>query len=437
MRPKLAIIAPTNTNTKQGFWRGGKVLAPPLALPLLAGRTPIDIDVRLIDENVEPIIDPYTIEADGVAITCPTASALRAYYLADIFRGRNIPVVMGGIHPTVMPEEAAKHADAVVICESEPVWPKVLADMAAGRLQQYYRHEGFVPLGGYPFPRRDLLRSECYLTINNIQTSRGCPNCCSFCSVSTVCGKELRFRPIDEVIEEIRSLGKGWLGIVDDNITGDPYRAKMFLEALIFMKRKWIGQADLNIAKDPELLRLLALSGCQALFIGLESISQENLRTTGKTPNKGVDMAAAIAAIHRAGIDIVGSFILGLDGDDSSSFAKTVDFAEENGLAAAQFSVLTPYPGTPLRRQFEKTDRITDQDWSHYTMSTVVFKPLKMTAEKLKEGQAYAQRRFYSWGSIAKRNFRRRKRLGFRLLANVSYRMITREKGGISRFLPS
>ena len=421
--PRLLIISPAWC---QDWWRGGKVLAPPLSLPLLAGLTPPGVDIQLVDENVERL-DPDAT-ADWVAITALTASAPRAYQIADAFRERSIPVVMGGIHPTVLPDEAAMHADAVVIGEAEGVWGEVISDLAGGRLKPRYQAEGYHDLVGLPRPRRELLRTERYLTINVVQTARGCPHACTFCTVSAVFGRRYRFRPVAEVVEEVRELG-GWVGFVDDNIVAHPARAKELFEALIPLKLRWVSQGDLSMARDPELLRLAARSGCRAMYIGLESVSADNLRTIHKSANLNCDIPEAIRTIHNSGIEIIGSFVLGLDGDAPDIFARTADFARRHKLAAAQFSVLTPFPGTVVHRELEAEGRIEDRDWSHYTMSNVVFRPRQMTALQLQEGQRETYRRFYSLPSITYRALTRRGNLLTRLLVNLSYRRLHGGKG--------
>ncbi len=429
-RPRLLIIAPA---WRQGWWGGGKVLAPPLVLPLLAGLTPGDVDVELVDENVEPVA--LDAPADWVAITAATASAPRAYEIADAFRERGIPVVMGGIHPTVLPDEAGTHADAVVVGEAEPVWQEVVGDLAGGRLKARYQADGYHDLAGLPRPRRELLKADRYLTINVVQTARGCPHACTFCTVTAVFGRRYRFRPIAEVVEELRTLG-GWVGFVDDNIVGNPARAKELFEALIPLKLRWVGQGDLSMARDPELLALAARSGCQAMFIGVESVSAENLRATNKSPNLKIDMGEAIRTIHQAGIEIIGSFVLGLDSDDLDVFAKTADFARRHRLMAAQFAVLTPFPGTVIHRQLAEEGRIEDPDWSHYTMSNVVFRPRRMTPEQLLTGQRATYRSFYSLPSILLRAFSGRRHLLERLLVNLSYQRINAGKA-MCRRLPA
>ena len=417
---RLLVISPS---WLPEFWNGGKVLAPPMCLPVLASLTPPGVKIHLVDENVETV--NLAEPADLVAISCMTASAPRGYEIADHFRARGVPVVMGGMHPSALPQEAAEHADAVVIGEAENQWPRVFADFAAGRPQQLYRTEKRPQLTGLPLPRRDLLCTHRYLTVNLVQTARGCPHACKFCSVSPMFGRRYRFRPIPEVIEEIRSLGSRLVGFPDDNIVASATRARELFEALLPLDLRWVGQGDLSMARDQELLKLMARSGCLAMFIGLESLSQDSLAAAHKRPNLGVDYERAIAAIHRHGIDIIGSFIFGLDPDQPGVFRQTVAFAERVKLSVAQFPVLTPFPGTPVYDELNQEGRITSSDWSRYTMGSVVYQPRNMTAAELLEGHRYAYRRFYSLPSIARRTLVRRagrSKWLLRTSVNLSYR---------------
>jgi radical SAM superfamily enzyme YgiQ (UPF0313 family) len=398
-----------------------------MVLPVLASLTPPEVDIHLVDEHVEAV--NLEEPADLVAISCMTAAAPRGYQLADHFRARGTPVVMGGMHPSALPLEAAEHADAVVIGEAEHQWPQVFADFAAGRPQRFYRTEERPTLEGLPLPRRDLLRAECYLTTNLVQTARGCPHHCRFCSVTPAFGGRYRFRPIPEVIEEIRSLNTRWVAFPDDNIVASRARAKELFEALIPLRLRWVGQGDLAMSKDPELLKLMARSGCTWMFVGLESISQASLAAANKRPNLGLDFAEAIAAVHRHGIDIVGSFVLGLDPDLPSVFRETVEFAERVKLGAAQFSALTPFPGTLTYEDLQGEGRITDHDWSRYTFRHVVYRPRNMTAAELEQGRQYAYRHFYSRRSILRRTLTYRGGLTktlLRMVVNGSYRRVHR-----------
>jgi radical SAM superfamily enzyme YgiQ (UPF0313 family) len=430
---KLLVISPSWMPT---FWNRGKVLAPPMALPVLASLTPPDVQIHLVDENVERV--NLEEPADLVAISCMTASAPRAYEIADRFRDRGVPVVMGGMHPSALPQEAAAHADAVVIGEAENQWPEVFADFAAGRPRPVYRADCRPVLENLPIPRRDLLQRAHYLTVNCVQTARGCPHACSFCSVTPMFGRRYRFRPIPEVVAEVQSLGSRWVGFTDDNIVAGRSRARELFEALIPLRLRWVGQGDLSMAKDPQMLELMAQSGCTAMFIGLESLSQEGLAAANKRPNIGVDFEKAIATIHRHGIDIIGSFVFGLDSDRPDVFRQTVSFAERVRLGVAQFSVLTPFPGTSLYDQLQAEGRITDRDWSRYTMGHVLYKPRHMSADELRRGQRYAYGRFYSLPSIARRLGILRggwRRLVLGAVVNLSYRRLHRG-GKISGTIP-
>ena len=421
---KLLVISPAWLPT---FWNGGKALLPPMSLPVLASLTPPDVEIHLVDENIEAV--DLDESADLVAISCMTAAAPRGYEIADHFRARRVPVVMGGMHPSALPQEAAQHADAVVIGEAEGQWPRVFADFAAGRPQELYRSDERPELRDLPIPRRDLLRTDRYLTVNLVQTARGCPHACNFCSVSPTFGRRYRFRPVPEVVEEIRSLSSRWMGFSDDNIVGNRARAKELFEALIPLKVRWVGQGDLSMAKDEELLKLMARSGCLAMFVGLESLSQDSLAAANKRHNIGVDYEQAVATIHRHGIDIIGSFVFGLDPDRLGAFRETVGFAERVKLAAAQFAVLTPFPGTPLYDQLKQENRITSADWSLYTMGHVVYRPRNMTAAELRQGRLDAYRRFYSRRSILRRMLvwrAGRPKWLLRMMVNRSYRHLHR-----------
>lgn len=400
-----------------------------MCLPVLASLTPSDVEIHLVDENIERV--DLAEEADLVAISCMTASAPRGYELADHYRERGIPVVMGGMHPSALPEEAGLHADAVVVGEAENQWAGVLADFAAGHPRPLYRAAERPELAGLPVPRRDLLHQDRYLAPTLVQTARGCPHACSFCSVSPVFGRKYRFRPVGEVVEEIRSLGVHSVGFPDDNIVASRARAAQLFEALIPLKIRWVGQGDLSMAKDEELLKLMARSGCMAMFVGIESLSQETLAAASKRPNVGLDFERAVSTIHRHGIDLVGSFVFGLDTDHKNMFRDTIAFTERTKLGAAQFSVLTPFPGAPIYEQLKQEGRITNFDWSLYTMGHVVYRPKHMTADELTAGRDWAYGHFYSLPSIARRTLVRRgtkANWALRAAVNLSYRR--RLRGG-------
>lgn len=401
-----------------GFPGGNKKkgLFPPLNLAMVAAHTPKAHQVEIVDEHVADL--PANPEADLIGITVMTSFAPRAYTLADSFREKGIPVVLGGMHPSALPEEALAHADAVVLGEVESVWPGLLADAEKGRLKGIYRAERYPELSTLPFPRRELWRSQDYLLPYTVQTSRGCPFRCSFCAVSKFFGRTYRFRPIPEIIREVKSLPGRVILFVDDNIIGDTRYAKELFRELIPLKKQWISQGSINMAQDEELLRLAAKSGCLGMFIGLESVSNENLEQIKKKVNM-VNIKEAIAKIRRFGIGIEGAFIFGFDHDQEDVFQKTMDFVEEARLEGAQFGVLTPFPGTDLFREMEAAKRIIERDWSKYTVNRVVFKPQQMSAQRLQEGLDWAWRNFFSYRSIFKRLGIFRKNLGLIWLFNL------------------
>ncbi len=393
---KLKLIVPVAV--KQKSWIRYFVL-PPLNLLYLAALTPKDVEVTIIDEHVDKI--DFEKEVDLVGITSLTATAPRAYEIADEFRKRGIKVVLGGIHPSVVPQEAVQHADTVVIGEAENLWPQVIEDFTKERLKKFYQSSQKPSLKNLPLPRRDLLQGKRYLTKNFIQTTRGCPFDCDFCSVTTFFGKRHRFRPIGDVIKEIESLNGNFTVFADDNVAAHTKYAKELFKALIPCKKRWFSQADLTMAQDEELLRLAAKSGCEGVYIGLESLSDIGL----KKFKKQINFKEAINRFKSYGIRVEGSFIFGFDCDDKKVFEKTLKFAQELRLDAATFHLLTPLPGTKLYEKLEKENRIVERDWSKYDLSTVVFEPKQMTREELQEGVRWATQEFYSLFSITKRLF--------------------------------
>ena len=343
-----------------------------------------------------------------------TTTVQRAYQIADTFRRKGVKVVMGGGHPSAMPEEAGLHADAVVIGEAEGLWPQVLADFKKDRLQKVYRQTERPSLVNLPVPRRDLFAKNAYQFYNTISTTRGCPFACSFCSVTAFFGHTFRCRPVDEIVKEIKTLeGNKFYGFIDDNLFGNRKFASELIKELRQFKGRWVAAASLDVAKHEDLLKQAAAAGCIALLLGFETISPANLTVVGKKANKVEDYEAIVKKIHSHGIAVHGFFILGLDEDDETAFERTVSFAKKIKLETASFSWPVPYPGTAFYDSLGSEGRITTKDWSQYEVSPV-FEPRHMSQETLKKGIYFAWREFYSVPSTFTRvGFSRRNSLLF------------------------
>jgi radical SAM superfamily enzyme YgiQ (UPF0313 family) len=397
---KVVIIAPAGSSY---IWRKRRAAftMPPMALPLLAAVTPPEFQVHLIDEAVEDV--DLNLKADLVGLSAITATASRAYVLADHFRSRGIKVVMGGVHPSTLPEEALQHCDSVAIGEGERLWPQILADAARGHIERTYQGSPSFPLDNLPAPRWDLLPAKRYFIPQTVQVSRGCPMACSFCSVSSFFGRPYRLRPIPQALEEIKALKRKLFIFVDDDITGVPDFAKELFASMIPLKKKWVGQCSLSIADDTELLRLAARSGCIGLLIGFESISPEVLRSIGKQVNLRRKYEEAIHNIHKRGIHIQGSFIFGFDGDTPEGIRATVDFVKQNRITGVNYCHLTPFPGTRLFSQLEQEGRILHRDWSKYDRQNIVFQPRHFTPESLQDQIFWAYRQTYNLRSLWQR----------------------------------
>ena len=377
---------------------------PMLGLTLLASLFPKDYEVKIINEAIEEI--DFNANVDLVGITGLTCVIRRAYAVADRFRERGVKVILGGVHASLLPGEAKEHSDAVFIGEAEGRLEKILSDFEAGALKPFYKNQEWKDLRSLPLPRRDLLSRHYSPFFKAIETTRGCPNRCEFCAVPAMNGKRYRTRPLEEVNQElsfiIRKKGE-YLFLVDDNVTARKDYALRLFEIFKRHAVKWMGFSTIQIAKDEELLKRAQESGCISLFIGFESLLQENLDGASKRFVNTKELSDLIHTVQGHRIGIHGSFIFGFDGDDSTIFRKTIEFVQKNNIELPSFSILTPFPGTPLQKRVEEEGRILDRDWSHYDMSHVVFKPKKMTVQELQDGYLWAQKYACAPRSILKR----------------------------------
>lgn len=380
----------------------------PLAPAALAGLTPKDVEVRFYDDRMATI--PYDERTDLVAISVETYTARRAYEIASEYRRRGVPVVMGGFHATLMPDEVAEYAESVVIGEAEGIWPLVIDDARHGRLQPVYRSAKRPPLERV-FPDRSIFRGKRYLPLGLIEAGRGCHFKCDFCAIQSYFGSTQTRRPAADVCDEVRRMKKPLYFFVDDNITSNLEQAKELYRALIPLKIRWVSQASINVAFDDELLELLAASGCRGLLIGFESLNPENLRQMHKSFNtmKG-GYEVALANLRRHGIRLYVTFIVGYDGDSPRAIDDVVAFAERHRFYIVAFNHLTPFPGTPLYDRLQTEGRLLFDKWwldPSYRYGMVPFAPQGMTADEVKEGCIAARKEFYSLGSIWRRSLDR------------------------------
>jgi radical SAM superfamily enzyme YgiQ (UPF0313 family) len=401
---------------------------PSLSLAAIAAVTPPEWEIEFCDDNQESV--DYTTDADIVALTAMTAQVSRAYEIADAFRSRGTTVVIGGFHASNMPDEALSHSDAVVVGEGELVWPSLLADWRAGALQQFYKTGSQMEMARIPAARRNMFNGKGYLLTNTVQTTRGCPHDCEFCSVTAFYGRKYRKRPIDQVLQELDGLQKAnsFVFFVDDNIVADrTYSLKLF-GGMKGMGLKWLSHAPIDFAQDPELMRAAGESGCLGMFVGFESLNQDALSAMGKQTNSAQSYLAEAQAFRNHGIGILGSFVLGYDGDTPDVFEKTLRFCEEARLEAAIFPILTPYPGTAVRKRLESEGRIISSNWRDYDMEHVTFRPTGMTPEQLLDGYNQLCRGFYSFPSMFRRLMKLHRSLQVFGPMNLGFRSAIRKK---------
>jgi len=419
----ILLIQPRLSILQKGFFKRytdqaiNKFYAPPLTLEQLYAITPENHDVTIVDERIGKKID-YEKQYDIVGITAFTAYINRAYEIADRFKKRKIKVILGGYHPSALPDEAKQHADSVVLGEAEYSWPQILKDVNSDSLKPFY-------LADKPINQEDILSAKRDKTKDKyfcaaVQASRGCPNRCEFCAISNMKhGAIVRKRPVDNVIEEIESLSQKFLHFYDPSLTSHPSYSKSLFKKMIGLNKKFTCNGNVGtLYKDEELLKLASEAGCVRWYIGFESFSQENISQIGKKTNKVEEYRPAIKKIQDYGMNIHGHFVFGLDHDKIDVFDNTLSSINDLGLTTAEFHIQTPFPGTPLFDRLDREGRIISKDWSRYTLSNVNFKPKLMTEEELFNGVCRIKEEFYSFNNFTQ-IVHNREYLNLGLLSNM------------------
>lgn len=373
----------------------------PLTLPTLASLVPEDVDaeVKCVDEGIADV--DVNQEADLVGMTVITGTAQRAYELSAKFRQRGIPVVMGGPHVTLIPDDAQPHADSIVVGYAEDEWPRLLRDLRDGKMAPRYTQAPNLSLANRPLPIRSVLPENRYLTADVFEATRGCVHNCSFCVVPSAWGRKPYLKPIKEVTEDIRRRKARRAIFIDLNLIADKHHAAKLFEALIPLKIEWYGLATTILTDDLPLLDLAARSGCRGLLMGLESISTGTLRSNSKAFNDPEKYPQVVERLHARRIALQGCFVFGLDEDTPETFLKTAKFAVEAKIDLPRFAIVTPFPGTELYRQLDSQGRILSRNWELYDGQHAVFQPANMSVDELQRGTEAAWKHAYSWRSMA------------------------------------
>ena len=424
---RIALISPKGPlyRHRGGIFKRALRYAP-LTLTTLAALVPDDLEtsITLLDEGIGDIDED--LDADLIGMTVITGTAPRAYELAARFRRRGLPVVLGGPHVTLVPDDAQPHADAIVTGYAEDTWPELLRDFARGAMRARYTQSPDLSLAGRPFPRRDLMPGARFLTNNVFEATRACIHNCEFCVVPAAWGRKPYQKPVEDVVADIRRHGARKLIFVDLNLIADREYASRLFEALVPLRVEWYGLSTMLLADDRPLLSLAARSGCRGLLIGFESILSENLRQSSKGFNRPSRFKDVVALMHAHGIAVYGCFVFGMDHDTPEVFLETARLAVEARIDLPRFAISTPFPGTALFARLEREGRILTRNWELYDGQHVVFQPARMSVQELQEGTERAWRAAYSAGSIARRLRASPAPPWIALTANLGYRHYAR-----------
>jgi radical SAM superfamily enzyme YgiQ (UPF0313 family) len=400
---RVKFILPALTEATSPFWRPVKYsLFPPLGLATLAAYLDPDDHAVLEDEHVQPLT--LDDRPNLVVIQVYITNAYRAYRLADLYRARGSFVALGGLHVTSLPAEAAPHADAIFLGPGEQTFPQFLADLRAGHPAPRYESTVGRTLASVPPVRRDLITRRNYLVPNSIVVTRGCPQHCDFCYKDAFFagGRSFYTQRVDEALAEIDRLPGRHLYFLDDHLLGDRPFARALFDGMKGMRRLFQGAATVDSILRDDLIERAADAGLRSLFVGFETLTPANLAHSNKRQNLGRDYRAVTGRLHSLGIMINGSFVFGMDDDEADVFRRTVDWAIDAGITTATFHIQTPYPGTRLYAQMDRAGRIATRNWDLYDTRHVVYRPARLTPEKLEAGYNWAYQEFYRWSSIAR-----------------------------------
>ena len=420
---KIALISPKGPlyHHRGGIFKKSLRYAP-LTLTTLASLIPdsINAEVEIYDEGIEDI--PKNLNVDLVGMTVITGSANRSYNLATKFRNEGKTVVLGGPHVTLVPEDAIQFADSIVIGYSEDTWPQLLNDFKNGKLKERYIQNPDLSLANRPFPKRELLDKQKYLTTHVFEATRGCVHKCDFCVVPSAWGTKPYQKPIQDIINDIKQYWAKRIIFIDLNIIADKnYAAKLF-EALIPLKIKWYGLSTTLLVKDESLLKLASMSGCSGLLMGFESITPDNLKSSLKGFNKPENYSDVISSLHKYKITLQACFTFGMDNDNKDIFMETAKQAVEMKIDLPRFAIVTPFPGTPLYHRLNSENRIITKNWELYDGQHVVFQPANMTSDDLLKGHEKAWKYTYSISSMYQRIFGSGIQIPISIFANLGYR---------------